>query len=428
MSKKYRFETLCLHSCNNSDLFGDSTAPPLHRTSAFIFKNTKHAADLFALKKSGNIYSRINSPTQQILEEKLASLEGGAAALAFSSGTAAIHYTIINICSTGDEIIAAKNLYGGTYTMFDGILPQFGITVKFVNQNDPNNFEKAITSETRGIYIEAIGNPSLDFTDIEAVAGIARKHNLPLIVDATFASPYLLQSIEYGADIVLHSLSKWIGGHGTAIGGAVIDAGKFNWKDPKFTLYNKPDPSYHDVRYGHDFKEQDCPAFSIRMRLVPLRNLGACISPDNAWIFLQGLETLSIRMERHCQNAFETAKYLKKHHSVKWVRYPGLKDDPSYPIASRYLKKGSGGMVVFGIKGGEKAGARFIDNLKLFSHAANVGDAKSLAIHPATSTHAQLSPKQRKEGGVGDDLVRLSIGIEHIDDIIKDIKQALEKI
>ncbi|MBW1649907.1 MAG: O-acetylhomoserine aminocarboxypropyltransferase/cysteine synthase [Deltaproteobacteria bacterium] len=428
MSEKYRFETLCLHSGNDPNLFINSMAPPIHRTSAFLFKDTKHAADLFTLKKSGNIYSRIMNPTQQMLEERLASLEGGAASLALSSGTAAVYYTIINICSTGEEIIAAKNLYGGTYTMFDSILTQFGITVKFVDQSNPNNFEKAITSQTRGIYIEAIGNPSLDFMDIEAVSGIAQKYNLPLIVDATFTTPYLLKSIEYGADIVVHSLSKWIGGHGTAIGGAVIDAGKFNWKDPKFKLYNEPDVCYHGIRYAHDFKEQNRPAFAVRMRLVPLRNLGASISPDNAWIFLQGLETLPIRMERHCQNAFETAKYLKTHPNIKWVRYPGLKEDQSYPVASRYLKKGFGGMVVFGIKGGEKAGAQFIDNLKLFSHAANVGDAKSLAIHPASTTHVQLSAKQREEGGVNDDLVRLSIGIEHIDDIMKDLKQALEKI
>jgi O-acetylhomoserine (thiol)-lyase len=368
------------------------------------------------------------NPTQDVLEKRMASLEGGAAALALSSGTSAIFYSIINICSNGDEIVSANNLYGGTYTMFDCILPQFGIKTRFVDPDEPENFARAITPKTKALYIETIGNPVLDVTDIRAVADIANSHNLPLIVDSTFTTPYLLRPFEFGAHIVVHSLTKWLGGHGAGIGGIVVDSGRFNWKDAKFPLYNEPDPSYHGLRYAHDLGDMNPVAFILRMRLVPLRNLGACISPDNAWMFLQGIETLPLRMARHCENAMKAAEYLNTHSMVDWVRYPGLKGDPTHKVASRYLKNGYGGMVVFGIKGGKSSGEKFINNLRLFSHLANVGDAKSLAIHPASTTHSQLSEEDQKSGGLAPELVRLSIGIEHIDDILFDLDQALRKV
>lgn len=428
MDNNYNLETLCVHAGQEPDPSTTSRGVPVYRTSSYVFKSTEHAANLFGLKELGNIYTRLMNPTHDILEKRIAALEGGAAALTLSSGTSAVYYSIINICSAGEEIVSASNLYGGTYTMFDNILPQFGIHVKFVNPLDPKNFQKAITDKTRAIFIETIGNPVLEFTDIEAVADIAHKHGLPLIVDATFTTPCLLQTIEHGADIVVNSLTKWIGGHGSGIGGVVVDSGKFNWKDPKFKLFNEPDPSYHNIRYAHDLGDLNPLAFILRMRLVPLRNLGACISPDNAWMFLQGLETLHLRMERHCENAAKVAKYLKGHPKVVWVRYPGLKDDPAYPVAKRYLKKGFGGMVVFGIKGAMDAGKKFIESLTLFSHLANVGDAKSLALHPSSTSHSQLTEAQQKAGGLTPDLIRLSIGIEHIDDIIEDLEQAFARV
>jgi O-acetylhomoserine (thiol)-lyase len=424
MNENYKFETQCLHGGQVPDPTTTARGVPIHRTSSYVFNSTEHAANLFALKELGNIYTRIMNPTQDVLEQRVAGLEGGAAALALSSGTSAVYYAIINICAAGDEIVSASNLYGGTYTMFDSILPQFGIHVKFADARDPENFTNAITQKTRALYIETIGNPALEVTDIGAVAKIAQHHNLPLIVDATFTTPYLLKSIEHGADIVINSLTKWMGGHGTGIGGIVVDSGKFDWQDSKFKLFNEPDPSYHDIRYAHDLGEMNPIAFILRMRLVPLRNLGACISPDNAWMFLQGLETLPLRMQRHCENAAQVARFLKEHPNVEWVRYPGLKDDPTYPVASKYLKNGFGGMVVFGIKGGLQAGRKFVDSLNLFSHLANVGDAKSLVIHPASTTHSQLSEEQQKAGGLTPDLVRLSIGLEHIDDIKQDLEQA----
>ena len=428
-ASKYRFDTLALHGGQIPDPTTLARGVPIYRTSSYLFKDTTHAANLFALKELGNIYTRIMNPTQDVLEKRVASLEGGAAALALASGTSAIFYSIINICSAGDEIISATNLYGGTYTMFSNIFPQFGISVKFVKHNDPDNFARAITEKTRALYIETIGNPVLDFTDIKAVADIAHKNNIPLIVDSTFTTPYLLRPIEYGADIVAHSLTKWMGGHGTAIGGIVVDSGKFKWKDnKKFPLYNQPDESYHGIRWAHDLGELNPVAFALRMRLVPLRNLGACISPDNAWIFLQGIETLHVRMQRHCDNAMEVARFLKSHSKVEWVRYPGLEDDPAYPVAKKYLKKGFGGMVVFGVKGGRKAGEKFINSLKLLSHLANVGDAKSLALHPASTSHSQIPEEEQLASGLKPELVRLSIGIEDIKDIIADIKYALDKI
>ncbi|HLF35826.1 MAG TPA: O-acetylhomoserine aminocarboxypropyltransferase/cysteine synthase family protein [Cyclobacteriaceae bacterium] len=421
------FETVALHAGQVIDTDTLSRGVPVYRTSSYVFKSTEHAANLFALKELGNIYTRLMNPTHDVLEKRVAALEKGAAALVLSSGTSAIFYSIINLAKAGDEIVSANNLYGGTFTQFDSILPQLGITVKFVDPLKPENFDRAITGKTRALFVETIGNPALDVADLEAVSNIAKKHHIPLVVDSTFTTPWLLRPIEYGADIVVHSLTKWMGGHGTAIGGIVVDSGKFDWTDPKFALFNEPDGGYHDLRFAHDLGPLSPLAFILRMRLVPLRNLGAAMSPDNAWIFLQGIETLSLRMTRHSSNAIEVAAWLKKHPKVSWVRYPGLKDDPTYPVASRYLKNGFGGMVIFGIKGGLRSGQKFIEGLQLFSHLANVGDAKSLAIHPATTTHSQLTEEAQRSGGITPDLVRLSIGIENVSDIIKDLDQALGK-
>ena len=424
-----RFETLTLHAGQHVDQETFSRAQPIYRTSSFVFKDTAHGARLFGLQEFGNIYTRLGNPTHDVLEQRISALEGGAASVAVASGTSAIHYTIITIAKAGDEIVAASNLYGGTYTQFDAILPALGITTKFVDVRDPQNFEKAITDKTKLVYIESIGNPVLDVADVEEIAKIAHKHGLPLVVDATFTTPYLFRAIEHGADIVINSLTKWIGGHGTAIGGIVTDSGKFNWKSDKFPLFNEPDPNYHGLRWAHDLPEPIAPiAFALRFRTVPLRNLGAATTPDNAWIFLQGLETLPLRMERHSQNALAVAKYLEKHPKVAWVRYPGLEKDPSHKIAAKYLKKGFGGMVVFGVKGGKAEGEKLINSLKLFSDLANVGDAKSLVLHPASTSHSQLSEEQQKASGLTPELVRLSVGIEHIDDIIADLEQGLSAI
>jgi O-acetylhomoserine (thiol)-lyase len=419
-------ETLGLHAGRVPDLSTASLAAPVYRTTAYQFRDTQHAANLFGLKELGNIYTRLMNPTHDVLEKRMAGVEGGAAALALASGTSAIFYSIINLCQAGDEFVAANNLYGGSYTQFHDILPQLGITCRFFDPRNPANAAKAITPKTKLVFVETIGNPGLDVADLPAIAKVAHDHGLPLVVDSTFSTPYLQRPLEQGADIVVHSLTKWLGGHGAAIGGIVVDSGKFDWKSGKFPLLSEPDASYHDIRWAHDLGPLSPLAFILRMRLVPLRNLGACISPDNAWLFLQGIETLALRMDRHSQNALAVAQYLKKHKLVEWVRYPGLEDDPSHPVAKRLLLKGFGGMVVFGIKGGAKAGSTFIDQLKLFSHVANVGDAKSLAIHPATTTHSQLTESQQREGGIAPELVRLSIGIEHIDDILADLEQALK--
>jgi O-acetylhomoserine (thiol)-lyase len=424
----YGFETLALHAGQEPDPTTLARGVPIYRTSSYLFRDTAHAADLFALKELGNIYTRIMNPTQDVLEKRVAALEGGVAGLAVSSGTSAIYYAIINICSVGDEVVSANNLYGGTYTMFESILPQFGIKVHFVDPTNAENFEKAISSKTRVIFIETIGNPVLQVTDVEAVAEVAQRNHIPLVVDATFTTPYLMRTIEYGADVVCNSLTKWLGGHGTAIGGVVVDGGKFDWTDQRYRIYNEPDDSYHGIRWAHDLGELQDLAFILRMRVVPLRNLGACISPDNAWIFLQGIETLPLRMDRHCTNALAVAEFLKENAKVRWVRYPGLSDDPTHTVAQKYLKKGYGGMVVFGIEGGRAAGEKFIEHLELFSHLANVGDAKSLALHPASTSHSQLSEEQQRASGLTPDLVRLSVGLEHIDDILHDIDQALKSI
>jgi O-acetylhomoserine (thiol)-lyase len=422
---KYHFETLALHAGQTTDETL-SRAVPLYRTSSYVFKNTEHAANLFALKELGNIYTRLQNPTTDVLEQRVSQLEGGAASVALASGTAAIFYSIITLAEAGDEIVSANNLYGGTYTQFDAILPKFGITVRFVDPKDPQNFETAITGKTKALYIETIGNPVLDYTDVKAVAGIAHRHGLPLIVDGTFTTPYLLRSIELGADIVVNSLTKWLGGHGTAIGGIITDAGTFKWNAGRHPLFTEPDNNYHGLRWAKDLPEPLAPiAFALRVRTVPLRNLGAAIAPDNSWLFLQGIETLPVRMIKHGENALKIAEHLKKHPKVAWVRYPGLKGDPSYSLAARDLKNGFGGMVVFGIKGGYDAATKVIDNIQLFSHLANVGDAKSLILHPASTSHSQLSEEQQRESGLTPDLIRLSIGLEHIDDLIMALDDAL---
>jgi O-acetylhomoserine (thiol)-lyase len=426
---KRGFDTLAIHAGQTVDPTTLSRGVQIARTSSFVFKSAEHASNLFALKESGNIYSRLGNPTDAVLEDRITALEGGAASVAAASGTAAIFNTIVTIARAGDEIVSASNLYGGTYTLFDAIFPDLGITTKFVDVRDPKNFEKAITPKTRLLYVETIGNPSLDVADIPAIAEIARKRHLPLVVDATFTTPYLLKTLELGADVVVNSLTKWIGGHGTAIGGIVTDGGSFDWSDKKFALFNEPDKNYHGLRWAIDLSpEQRRVAFALRNRCVPLRNIGACLSPDNAWFFLQGLETLHLRMPRHSENALAVAEHLARHPKAAWVRYPGLESDPSHGIAKRLLKKGFGGMVVFGVKGGAAAGAKFIEGLELFSHLANVGDAKSLAIHPASTTHSQLSEEQQAEGGITPELVRLSIGLESAEDIIADLDEALARI
>jgi O-acetylhomoserine (thiol)-lyase len=427
MINKHGFNTLALHAGAEIDET-NSRGVPLHRTSSYVFNSTAHAADLFALKEPGNIYTRLMNPTHQVLEERMAALEGGAGALALASGTAAIFYAVINICGHGDEVASANNLYGGTFTMLDSILPELGIKTKFGNPLEPDHFGDVINEHTKMLFTEVIGNPVLDVSNIKALSEVAHQHHIPLVVDSTFTTPYLFRPLEHGADVVIHSLTKWLGGHGTGIGGIVVDSGKFDWTDRKFRLFNEPDESYHGLRYAHDLGDLNPLAFITRMRLVPLRNLGACISPDNAWMFLQGIETLPLRMQRHCDNAMAAAKYLADHPAVKWVRYPGLKQDPTYETASRQFENGFGGMVVFGVKGGRKAGETFINKLALISHLANVGDAKSLAIHPASTTHSQLSEDQQQASGITPDLIRLSVGIESIEDIRSDLDQALASI
>ena len=423
--KHYRRETLALHAGQVPDPTTLARAVPVYRTTAFSFKSAEHAANLFGLKEFGNIYARLMNPTNDVLEQRLAQLEGGAAALSLASGTAAIFFTVTNILKQGDELIAANNLYGGTYTQFDSILPQYGIKTVFTAVNDFAAVEAAINNRTRAIYVEAVGNPVLDFADIAAYSRIAKKHHLPLIVDSTFTPPTLFRPIEHGADIVIHSLSKWIGGHGVGIGGIVIDAGRFDWSDPKFSLYNEPDGGYHGLRFAHDLGELNHLAFIMRLRIVGLRNVGPTLAPDAAWQFIQGVETLSLRMARHSENALKVAEYLKKHSQVAWVRYPGLPDDSSYPLASRYLKDGFGGMVVFGVRGGSAAGKYIVDNIRLFSHLANVGDAKSLILHPSSTSHSQLSDDAQRASGLMPELLRLSIGLEHIDDIIEALDEVL---
>lgn len=427
-NRNYHIETLALHAGQEIEPATRARAVPVYRTTAYNFKSSQHGADLFALREPGNIYARLMNPTNDVLEKRLAQLDGGAAALTLSSGTAAIYFAVTNILRQGDELVSANNLYGGTFTQFDAILPQQGITVRFAPVNDFAATEAAINEKTRALYIETVGNPALDVADIEGYATIAKKHHLPLIVDATFTPPTLLRPIEHGANIVIHSLSKWIGGHGTGIGGVVVDAGNFDWTDPKFSLYNEPDRGYHGLRFAHDLGELNPLAFILRLRTVGLRNQGPTLAPDAAWLFLQGVESLPLRMERHSSNARKVAEFLKHHPKVAWVRYPGLSGDPSHELAQKYLPDGAGGMVVFGVRGGSAEGIKLVDNIGLFSILANVGDAKSLIIHPASTTHSQLSDEDRRKAGLTPELVRLSIGLEHVDDIIAALDDALALI
>ncbi len=424
-----KLASLCLHGGTQPDPTTAARAVPVYRTTGYQFRDTEHAANLFALKELGNIYTRLMNPTSDALEKRVALLEGAheLAGLAVASGTSAVFYAVINLAQAGDNIVSARNLYGGTYTQFNDILPTLGLNVKFVDTQDPANVAAAIDDKTRAVFVETVSNPALEVTDIEAIARIAHDNQVPLLVDSTFSTPYLTRPLEFGADIVIHSLTKWLGGHGIGIGGIVVDSGRFKWNTGRHPLYDTPDTSYGGLRWGHDLPDMLAPlAFILRMRTVPLRNLGACISPDNAWQFIQGIETLPLRMERHCQNALAVAEHLKAHAQVDWVRFPGLKDDPEYTKNQRYLDGKGGAMVVFGIKGGKEAGAKFIEALQMFSHLANVGDAKSLAIHPATTTHSQLSEDAQRDAGISPEMVRLSVGIEDIDDILADIDQALK--
>ncbi len=421
MSGELRFDTLALHAGHELDPTG-SRAVPIHQTTSYVFRDTDHAADLFALEQAGYIYTRLQNPTLDVLEKRLAALEGGVAAVVTASGQAAELMCIVSIAKAGDEVISSAALYGGTYTLFNSSLRRLGIDVKFVDANDPENFRKAITPKTKAIYAETLGNPKLDVLDIEAVATIAHEAGVPLIIDNTVATPYLCRPFDFGADIVIYSLTKWMGGHGNSLGGAVVDSGKFDWSRGNFPEINEPDPNYHGLKFGETFGNA---AFAARLRTIALRDMGPALSPFNAFLILQGMETLSLRMERHSQNALKVAQFLESHELVSWVNYPGLPSNPSHALAKKYLPKGCSSLMGFGIKGGYEAGVKFINSVKLLSHLANIGDARSLVIHPASTTHQQLTCEERIGCGVTDDFIRLSIGIEDIDDIIEDIDQAL---
>ncbi|WP_342427861.1 homocysteine synthase [Paenibacillus sp. FSL L8-0158] len=421
--RKLSFETLAVHAGQQIDPTTFARAVPLYQTTSYGFRDAEHAADLFSLKEFGNIYTRLMNPTTDVFEQRIAALEGGAGALATASGAAAISFSILNIAGAGDEIVSASSLYGGTYNLFSTTLPKLGIKVHFVDSDDPENFRKAITDKTKALFAETIGNPQGNVLDVEAVAAIAHEYGIPLIVDNTFPSPYLLRPIEYGADIVVHSATKFIGGHGTSIGGVIVDSGKFDWKaSGRFPGLTEPDPSYHGIVYTEAVGPI---AYIIKARVQLLRDLGAAISPFNSWLLLQGLETLHLRLERHSQNALKVAQYLEGHKDVEWVSYTGLPSHPSYALAQKYLPKGQGAILTFGIKGGSQAGSKLIANVKLFSHLANVGDSKSLIIHPASTTHQQLNEEEQVAAGVKPELLRLSVGTEAIDDILYDLEQAI---
>jgi len=423
--RKLKFDTLQVHAGQEVDPATNSRAVPIYQTTSYVFNNVEHAADLFSLKQPGNIYTRIMNPTTDVFEKRMAALEGGVGALAVASGSAAITYAILNIAGSGDEIVAASTLYGGTYNLFSTTLPKLGIKTVFVDPDDPENFRKAINENTKALYAETIGNPGINLIDIEAVAKIAHENGIPFIIDNTFGTPYLIRPFEFGADIVVHSATKFIGGHGTSIGGVIVDSGKFDWEaSGKFPGLTEPDPSYHGIRYTEALGEL---AYITKVRVQLLRDTGAALSPFNAFLFLQGLETLSLRVERHVSNARKIPEFLQNHPLVTWVNYPSLKGNKYYELAQKYLPKGAGSIFTFGIKGGLEAGKKFIDSLKIFSLLANVADAKSLVIHPASTTHAQLSEEDQKAAGVTPDMIRLSIGIEDVDDLIYDLEQALEK-
>ncbi len=423
-NRSYGFETLSLHAGQETaDSATGARAVPIYQTSSFVFDSPEHAANLFALKQFGNIYTRIMNPTQDAFERRIAALEGGVGALATASGQAAETLAILNIAEVGDEIVTSASLYGGTYNLFHYTLPKLGIKVHFVDSRDPENFRSAINERTKAVYAETVGNPRLDTLDIRAVADIAHEYGVPLIVDNTFPTPYLMQPLKHGADIVVHSATKFIGGHGTSIGGVIVDGGTFDWTNGRFPGLVEPDPSYHGLRYVEALGPI---AYIIKARVQLLRDLGPAVSPFNSWLFLQGLETLPLRMERHSQNALKIANFLEGHENVDWVSYPGLKSHPQHELAAKYHTHGYGAILGFGIKGGLEAGKQLIRHVELFSHLANVGDAKSLIIHPASTTHSQLTEEEQYETGVTPDFIRLSVGLETVEDLIDDLDQALK--
>jgi len=420
--RNYGFTTRQIHAGQTPDPTTGSRAVPLYQTSAYAFRDTDHAARLFSLEEEGNIYTRIMNPTNDVFEKRLSNLEGGVAGLATSSGHAAQALTVLTLCKAGDHIVAASALYGGTVSQFSFTFPRIGIETTFVDGRDPENFRRAIRPSTKLIWGETLGNPSINVFPLEAVSAIAREYQIPLVIDNTFASPYLCRPFDWGADILVHSTTKFICGHGTTLGGVIVDSGRFDWKNsPRFQDFRTPAPSYHDLVYA----DLGPTAFITKARAQGLRDLGPSQSPFNSWLLIQGLETLSLRMERHVHNAQQTAKFLQQHPKVSWVTYPGLPDHPDQELARRYLPKGPGAVLGFGVKGGLQAGKKFIDHLQLFTHLANLGDSKSLAIHPASTTHSQLSPEQQIQAGVSPDFIRLSIGVEDIEDILWDLDQAL---
>jgi O-acetylhomoserine (thiol)-lyase len=421
--KQYRLETVAVHGGLQPDPVTGARAVPIYQSNAYKFENTEHAANLFALKEQGYIYTRIHNPTVTVFEERVAQLEGGIGSLAVASGAAAITMAVLNIAGAGDEIVSASTLYGGTYNLFANTFPKYGIKTHFVDPSNPENFREAITPKTKAIFAETIGNPSLHVLDIEAVADIAHEAGIPLIIDNTFATPYLCRPIEHGADIVVHSATKWLLGNGTTLGGIIVDGGKFDWNSPKFPGFTTPDPSYHNIVYAEALGSA---AYIVKARVQLLRDLGPALSPFNAFQFNLGLETLHVRMKEHVANTRKIVEYLDSHPAVEWVLYPEHESHPAKELAEKYLPKGAGAVVVFGIKGGREAGAKLINNVKLWSHVANVGDAKSLIIHPASTTHQQLSAEDLKASGVTEDLIRLSIGIENVEDLIEDLEQAIE--
>lgn len=423
-NEQFQPETLLLHGGQEPDPTTGSRTVPVYKTTSYVFKDTDHAQGLFALEQQGFIYSRIGNPTVDVFEQRIALLEGGTAAVALSSGMAAIAFSILNIAGAGDEIVAAGNLYGGTFNLFSNTLPKYGINVKFVDATDPENFRTAITSKTKAVFAEIIGNPSLHVLDVEEVAKVAHENGVPLIIDNTFGTPYLSNPIKWGADVVIHSATKWIGGHGTTIGGVVVDGGKFDWNSDRFPDFKEPDLSYHGIRYGVDVPQA---AFATKLRVQILRDFGASLSPDSAFLLLQGLETLHLRVQKHVENAGKVAQFLQSHPAVAWVNHPSLEEHPSHDRAVKYLKGGFGSIVNFGIKGGREAGRKVIDNIQLWSHVANVGDAKSLIIHPASTTHQQLSAEELKVSGVTEELIRLSVGLEAVEDLTADLNQAILK-
>ena len=423
-SENYGIETLAIHGGQEPDSSTLSRAVPIYQTTSYVFRDNAHAADLFALKEFGNIYTRIMNPTSDVFEKRLALLDGGVGALAVSSGQSAITLALLNLTSSGDEIVSATSLYGGTYNLLRYTFARFGITVRFVDPGDPENFRQAITPKTRALFVESIGNPKLDVPDFEAIAAVAHENGLPLVVDNTVA-PILFRPFDHGADIAVYSATKFIGGHGTSIGGAVVDSGRFDWTSGRFPEFTSPDPSYHGLVYSSAFEKL---AYIVKLRVQLLRDLGTSLSPFNSFLFLQGLETLALRMARHSENALAVARHLEGHPKVSWVSYPGLKGRDSHELAEKYLPRGKGAIVGFGVRGGKEAGVRFIEKVSLLSHLANIGDAKSLVIHPASTTHQQLTPEERLATGVTDDFVRLSVGIEDVADIIADIDHGLEAV